>query len=176
MTPPAPWTPTAHAFAQHQFSHVANFWKQGRQASFRLEALPSGQAELNLTFHLPAASEVIPEVIPRCTQFLSAPYSPFSLKAASLKSLMLTPNNLPRFLRGGGAKITSAQYSTQLPRPCLLFLPLKVGHYARLLKSAFNACRLLQPFKNTLKVKESAPYLPLQATPPPQTSHLCHKG
>ena len=60
MTPPAPWTPTAHAFAQHQFSHVANFWKQGRQASFQLEALPSGQAKLNLTFHLPPASEVVP--------------------------------------------------------------------------------------------------------------------
>ena len=60
MTPPAPWTPTAHAFAQHQFSHVANFWKQGRQASFRLEALPCGQAELNLTFQLPPASEVVP--------------------------------------------------------------------------------------------------------------------
>ena len=60
MPPQAPWTPTAHAFAHHQFNHVANFWKQGRQASFRLEALPSGQAELNLTFQLPSASEVIP--------------------------------------------------------------------------------------------------------------------
>ena len=60
MSHPAPWSPTAHAFAQHQFSHVANFWKQGLQASFRLEALPGGQAELNLTFQLPPASEVIP--------------------------------------------------------------------------------------------------------------------
>ena len=60
MPPSAPWSPTAHAFAQHQFSHVANFWKQGRQASFRLEALPSGQAELTLTFQLPPASEVVP--------------------------------------------------------------------------------------------------------------------
>ena len=55
-----PWTPTAHAFAQHQFSQVTNFWKQGRQATFRLEALPGGQAELNLTFQLPSASEVVP--------------------------------------------------------------------------------------------------------------------
>ena len=55
-----PWTPTAHAFAQHQFFQVTNFWKQGRQATFRLEALPGGQAELNLTFQLPSASEVIP--------------------------------------------------------------------------------------------------------------------
>ena len=60
MAPQAPWSPTAHAFAQHQFSHVANFWKQGRQASFRLEALPGGQAELNLTFQLPPSSEVVP--------------------------------------------------------------------------------------------------------------------
>ena len=60
MAPQAPWSPTAHAFAHHQFSHVANFWKQGRQASFRLEALPGGRAELNLTFQLPPASEVVP--------------------------------------------------------------------------------------------------------------------
>ena len=60
MPPQAPWSPTAHAFAHHQFSHVANFWKQGRQASFRLEVLPGGQAELNLTFQLPPASEVVP--------------------------------------------------------------------------------------------------------------------
>ena len=60
MAPQAPWSPTAHAFAHHQFSHVTNFWKQGRQASFRLEALPCGKAELNLTFQLPHASEVVP--------------------------------------------------------------------------------------------------------------------
>ena len=60
MAPQAPWSPTAHAFAQHQFSHVANFWKQGRPASFRLEALPDGKAELNITFQLPPASEVVP--------------------------------------------------------------------------------------------------------------------
>ena len=60
MPPPAPWSPTAHAFAQHQFSHVVNFWKQGRLASFRLEALPGGRAELNVTFQLPPASELVP--------------------------------------------------------------------------------------------------------------------
>ena len=60
MPPQAPWSPTSHAFAQHQFSHVVNFWKQGRQASFQLEALPSGQARLNLTFQLPPASQVVP--------------------------------------------------------------------------------------------------------------------
>ena len=56
----APWSPTAHAFAQHQFSHVANFWKQGRPASFQLEALPGGHAKLSLSFQLPQASEVVP--------------------------------------------------------------------------------------------------------------------
>ena len=60
MVPQSPWSPTAHAFAHHQFSHVTNFWKQGRQASFQLEALPGGQAKLNLTFQLPLASEVVP--------------------------------------------------------------------------------------------------------------------
>ena len=60
MPPQAPWSPTAHTFAQHQFAHVANFWRQGRQASFRLEALPGGHAELNLTFQLPPASDVVP--------------------------------------------------------------------------------------------------------------------
>ena len=35
-------------------------YDRGRQASFRLEALPCGQAELNLTFQLPPASEVVP--------------------------------------------------------------------------------------------------------------------
>ena len=56
----APWSPTAHAFAQHRFSHVVNFWKQGRLANFRLEALPGGRAELNVTFQLPSATEVVP--------------------------------------------------------------------------------------------------------------------
>ena len=60
MAPQAPWSPTALSFAHHQFAHVANFWKQGRQAIFRLETLPGGQAELNLTFQLPRSSEVIP--------------------------------------------------------------------------------------------------------------------
>ena len=58
--PQTPWSPTAHAFAQHQFSHVTNFWKQGRQALFHLEALPDGCAKLNLTFQLPSASEMVP--------------------------------------------------------------------------------------------------------------------
>ena len=86
MTPQAPWSPTAHAFAHHQFSHLTNFWEQGRQASFRLEAFPDGKAELSLTFQLPPASEVVPppfhgqqlptaaEVVPPPTHV--APFSP----------------------------------------------------------------------------------------------------
>ena len=61
------------------------------------------------------------------------------------------------FLQGGGGKAISAQCSTAPLWLCLPFLPLKVGHYARLLKSVSNACRLLEPNKKTLKVKESAP-------------------
>ena len=64
MPPSAPWSPTAHAFAHHQFSHVTNFWKQGRQASFRMEVLPDGKAELSLTFQLSPATEVVPPPFP----------------------------------------------------------------------------------------------------------------
>ena len=60
MPPQAPWSPTAQAFAHHQFSHVVNFWKQGRQASFQLETFPGGFAKLNLTFQLPSASQLVP--------------------------------------------------------------------------------------------------------------------
>ena len=60
VPPQTPWSPTAHAFAHHQLSHVTYFWKQGHQASFGLEALPGGQAELHLTLQLPPASEVVP--------------------------------------------------------------------------------------------------------------------
>ena len=74
MPPQTPWSPTAHAFAQHQFSHVTNFWKQGRQASFQLEALPDGHAKLNLTFQLPSASEVIPP--PSCASSSSTSQRP----------------------------------------------------------------------------------------------------
>ena len=58
--PQMPWSPTASNFVNHQLSHVVNFWKQGRQAEFRLESLPSGQAELCLRFNLLSPHEVIP--------------------------------------------------------------------------------------------------------------------
>ena len=74
MPPQAPWSPNAQAFAQHQFSHAANFLKQGLQATFRLEALPGGQAELNLTFQLPSASKLIPP--PSHVPTVSAPQRP----------------------------------------------------------------------------------------------------
>ena len=60
---PQLWSPTAEDFTRHQLSHVTNFWRQGRTAEFRLKALPSGQAELCLTFELPSPSESIPPPI-----------------------------------------------------------------------------------------------------------------
>ena len=55
-----PWTPTAQNFVQHQLALVTNFWQQGRQAAFCLDAMPGGKAELKVTFQLPEASELIP--------------------------------------------------------------------------------------------------------------------
>ena len=52
----------AHAFVQHQFSHVINFWKQGRKVCFKLEAIPGVQ--------LPPASEVV-LLQPICSQPLT---------------------------------------------------------------------------------------------------------
>ena len=54
------WSPTAADFSRHQLAHVTNFWRQGRAAEYRLKALPSGRAELCLTFELPSPSESIP--------------------------------------------------------------------------------------------------------------------
>ena len=51
--PGGPWSATAHNFVQHQLSHAANFWRQGRPAVFHLESLSGGRAVLNLTFQLP---------------------------------------------------------------------------------------------------------------------------
>ena len=87
MPPQAPWSPTAHAFAQHQFSHVVNFWKQGRPASFRMEALPGGRAELNITFQLPPASEVVPPPF-HLVAAHQRPYTPSFLEASLPKGLL----------------------------------------------------------------------------------------
>ena len=54
------WSPTAADFSRHQLAHVTNFWRQGRAAEYRLKALPSGRAELCLTFELPSPSESVP--------------------------------------------------------------------------------------------------------------------
>ena len=59
--------PSAQCFAQHQFSQVTNFWKQGRPANFHLRSLNNGQAELSLTFQLPSPSEIIPPPSPYST-------------------------------------------------------------------------------------------------------------
>ena len=64
MSAPQPcWSPTAEDFTRHQLSQVTNFWRQGRAAEFRLKALPSGHAELCLTFELPSPSDSIPPPI-----------------------------------------------------------------------------------------------------------------
>ena len=63
MSAPQFWCPTAENFTRHQLAHVTNFWRQGRAAEFRLKALPSGQAELCLTFELPSPCESIPPPI-----------------------------------------------------------------------------------------------------------------
>ena len=98
MAPQAPWSPTAHAFAQHQFSQVANFWKQGRQASLRLEALPGGQAVLNLTFQLPSASEVIPP--PSNVHTVPTPQRPI---------IPLFPEGFPQGSPSASTKVSSRQ-------------------------------------------------------------------
>ena len=125
MVPQAPWSPTAQAFAHHQFSHVVNFWKQGRPASLRLEALPGGRAELSLTFQLPPASELqslkwsLPH--PMYLQFLllNAQYTPSFPKAAFPKGLVQAPTNLSHNLPllkfpQDSAKATAAQCCTRL--------------------------------------------------------------
>ena len=60
LQPGAPWSPTAQNFVQHQLAQVMNFWQQGRQATFCLDALPSGTAELKVTFKLPQPGDVLP--------------------------------------------------------------------------------------------------------------------
>ena len=60
MAQRASWSPTAQNFVLHQLHHVQNFWQQGKQAAFCLEALPGGFAELKVTFQLPQAGDIIP--------------------------------------------------------------------------------------------------------------------
>ena len=159
MPPQAPWSPNAHAFAQHQFSHVANFWKQGRQASFRLEALPGGQAELNLTFHLPSASEVIPPpipVLPVPAQHLIRPLFPkgsFShAKPASGNSLpSLSPKHAPASSSPNRPR-SVAQQRRSHHRTCLhkaklaaLQLPPPSSGSLRALALAAQTASVLQP-------------------------------
>ena len=145
MPPQDLWSPTAHAFAHHQFSHVANFWKQGRQARFRLEALPGGHAELHLTFQLPPASEMV--LLCPQSLLLSTPFVPSFLKAASHKGLLQTwsPSTPPKSrFHQGNAKANSAQCFTEQPwlRPPSLLQ--RMVPFARLHKPVFNASKLFQ--------------------------------
>ena len=64
---PTQWTPTAQCFAQHLFSQVTNFWRQGRPASLHIKSLDNGQAEMSLMFQLPHPSEIIPPPSPYST-------------------------------------------------------------------------------------------------------------
>ena len=146
MTPSAPWSPTAHAFAQHQLSHVVNFWKQGRQASFRLEALPGGRAELNVTFQLPPSSEVVPPpchpvpVHQRPIHPLFPGFSPQGPAPGRKTKQAPQKNFLP-----GSAKAFGALCFTGRPWLPLLYHPLRMVLCAKLLKPVCSACRLSQP-------------------------------
>ena len=165
MPPQAPWSPTAHAFAHHQFSHVANFWKQGRQASFRLEALPGGQAELNLTFRLPSASQVIPP--PSHVSPVPAPQRPIHPLFPKGCSPQRSGAELASPSLQGSAKAIGGQCFTELPWLCFLFLLLRMVPYARLLKPVFSAFKSFQTCQGALKVPKRDPYLPLQVPIPP---------
>ena len=168
MASQAPWSPTAHAFAQHQFSHVANFWKQGRPASFRLEALPGGCAELNITFQLPPASEVIPP-----------PFHPVPAQQRPIRPLF--PGGLSSQGPASGPKIkpapqkkVSSRHRKSYRRSELLwlyppFLLQSVAPYAMLHLPVFSNCKVLQPRQRALKVPTSAPFLTLLLPPLPQT-------
>ena len=134
MAPQAPWSPTAHAFAQHQFSHVSNFWKQGRPASFRLEALPDGQAQLSLTFQLPSASEVIP------------PPSHVSQVPAALRPIP------PLFPRGcASKKMHVAQANAKFSQMQVSCKKRKSYHRAVLHRAATTALSLPPAKENTLR-------------------------
>ena len=161
MAPQAPWSPTAHAFAQHQFSHVVNFWKQGRHASFRMEALPSGRAELNLTFQLPPASEVFPPPSPvfpaPAPQRTIHPLFPkgfFPQRSCSLVSKPVCQKN-------PSSKQRKSYRHSVLPWLRLLFPFLRMDPDARLLLPPSNACRLTRPRQRTPKVPENDPTLSL---------------
>ena len=143
-----PWSPTAHAFAQHQFSHLLNFWKQGRQASYRLEALPGGHAVLNLTFQLPTASEVIPP--PSHMPPVPAPQRP--MQPLFPKGYVPQGSNAGSMTLASQKKVSSKQRESfrrsVLHRAALAaqsLPPLRMVPCARLLKPAFSACRLPQP-------------------------------
>ena len=78
------WTPTAQNFANHQLSHVLNFWKLGHGASFRLDAQSGGKAEMTLTFDLPAPCDHLPPPQYACPPPLQPRPSGECLQKASL--------------------------------------------------------------------------------------------
>ena len=167
MAPHAPWSPTAQDFAQHQFSHVANFWKQGRPASFRLEALPGGQAQLNITFQLPSACEVIPP--PFHASPVPAPQRPIH----------------PLFPRGYFPKKSGANLPNPTSSKRISLKQRKSYRRSVLHKAAMAAPSLPPPKKGSLRqaalacveclqAKSAVPVNPPseRKRPPPNTTHV----
>ena len=110
--PPAQWTPTAHCFAQHLFSQVTNFWRQGREASFHLKSLNNGQAEMSLAFRLPHPSEIIPPPSPY-------PIPPFPTSNSTRPAAPTPPKRpiIPLFPPGQAPKLKQRKSPVKHPAP-----------------------------------------------------------
>jgi len=172
MPPQAPWSPTAHAFAQHQFSHVTNFWRQGRSASFQLEALPGGHAKLSLTFQLPPASTVVPP--PTHVSPVSTPQRPIR---------PLFPKG--RFPQGSDAvtkqkKASSKQCKSSVKHPATLaatsLLSPKNDSPTQAAPASVQASPSVQALPVSTQSAKKRPFLTLQVTHLPQTPLLWRKG
>ena len=158
MLPQAPWSPTAHAFAQHQFSQVANFWKQGRQASLRLEALPGGQAVLNLTFQLPSATEIIPP-----------PSNVHTVPTTQRPIIPLFPKGFPQGSPSASPKVSSKQRKNYqrsvLHRAGLAASSLPSPKYGSLRQAASACVQRLQTDQASKVTTEKSRKRPLQDSP-----------
>ena len=110
--PPVQWTPTAHCFAQHLFSQVTNFWRQGREASFHLKSLNNGQAEMSLAFRLPHPSEIIPPPSPY-------PVPPFPTSNSTRPAAPTPPKRpiIPLFPPGQAPKLKQRKSPVKQPAP-----------------------------------------------------------
>ena len=134
------WSPTAEDFTRHQLLHVTNFWRQGRAAEYQLKTLPSGQAELCLTFELPPPSDCVP---PPINPALPPRKSHFSQGSNPINPCP----NLPLLLKffQSSARATVAQCYTRQAWPHLPFPLPSMVRFDRLLRPVFSACRLIKP-------------------------------